>query len=61
MLDALSTPSAAGDERERLLRLLALTTFIVFFQGYMVAPIIPLLSAAFHASEQTTGMIVQPI
>ncbi len=58
MLDALSTPSAAGDERERLLRLLALTTFIVFFQGYMVAPIIPLLSAAFHASEQTTGMIV---
>lgn len=58
MQNALSPQSTAGDQRERLLRLLALTTFIVFFQGYMVAPIIPLLSAAFHAPEQITGMII---
>jgi predicted MFS family arabinose efflux permease len=46
------------DERSSLLRVLALTTFIVFFQGYMVAPIIPLLSKTLHASEQFTGLIV---
>jgi predicted MFS family arabinose efflux permease len=45
-------------ERERLLRLLALTTFIIFFQGYMVAPIIPLLSTVLRAPEQATGLIV---
>jgi MFS family permease len=44
--------------RERLLRLLALTTFIIFFQAYMVAPIIPLLSKTLHSSEQAAGMIV---
>jgi predicted MFS family arabinose efflux permease len=45
-------------ERERLLRLLALTTFIIFFQGYMVAPIIPLLSKVLQAPEEATGLIV---
>ena len=41
------------DERERLLKALALATFIIFFQAYMVAPIIPVLSASFGASVQT--------
>jgi predicted MFS family arabinose efflux permease len=57
----LAQPVPAYDatrERERLLRLLALTTFIIFFQGYMVAPIIPLLSNVLHAPEETTGLIV---
>ena len=45
-------------ERERLLRLLALATFIIFFQGYMVAPIIPLLSTVLQAPEEATGLIV---
>ena len=31
--------SAAIIQRERLLQLLALTTFIIFLQAYMVAPI----------------------
>ena len=31
--------TSATLERERLLRLLALPTFIIFFQGYMVAPL----------------------
>lgn len=45
-------------ERERLLRMLAAITFIIFFQAYMVAPIIPALSKAFGASVQTVGLIV---
>jgi len=44
--------------RERLLKMLAAATFIVFFQGYMVAPIIPTLSSTFGSSIQTVGLIV---
>src|SRR3546814_18096987 len=47
-----------SDERERLLRALALATFIIFFQAYMVAPIIPLLSTCFGTSVQSIGVIV---
>ena len=45
-------------ERERLLRMLAAATFIIFFQAYMVAPIIPALSNAFGISVQTVGLVV---
>lgn len=45
-------------ERERLLQMLAAATFVIFFQAYMVAPIIPALSNAFGASVQTVGLIV---
>lgn len=44
--------------RERLLKMLAAATFIIFFQGYMVAPIIPALSITFGSSVQTVGLIV---
>jgi len=44
--------------RERLLKMLAAATFIIFFQGYMVAPIIPTLSSIFGSSIQTVGLIV---
>ncbi|EIG62876.1 arabinose efflux permease family protein [Bradyrhizobium sp. WSM1253] len=44
--------------RERLLKMLAAATFIIFFQGYMVAPIIPTLSSIFGSSAQTVGLIV---
>jgi predicted MFS family arabinose efflux permease len=44
--------------RERLLWVLSAATFIIFFQAYMVAPIIPALSATFGASVQTVGLIV---
>jgi hypothetical protein len=38
-------PSAISDhQRERLLKMLAAATFIIFFQAYMVAPIIPALA-----------------
>lgn len=46
------------NERERLLRMLSAATFMIFFQAYMVAPIIPTLSNAFGASEQTVGLVV---
>lgn len=45
-------------ERERLLRMLSAATFIIFFQAYMVAPIIPSLSSAFGTSVQTAGLVV---
>ncbi len=44
--------------RERLLKMLAAATFVIFFQGYMVAPIIPTLSSTFGSSVQTVGLIV---
>lgn len=46
------------NERERLLRMLSVATFIIFFQAYMVAPIIPALSNAFGTSVQTAGLVV---
>ena len=52
-------PAAIGERRrELLLRVLAVATFIIFFQGYMVAPIIPTLSTAFRAPVETVGLIV---
>ena len=55
----MSTQSiAVSGERERLLRMLAAATFIIFFQAYMVAPIIPALATAFATSDQTVGLIV---
>lgn len=50
--------SPAHGERERLLRMLAIATFMIFFQAYMVAPIIPALSNAFGTSVQTVGLVV---
>ncbi|OTP67419.1 MFS transporter [Caballeronia sordidicola] len=45
-------------ERERLLWILALATFVIFFQAYMVAPIVPFFSQVFHSPLQTVGLIV---
>lgn len=47
-----------ADDRERLLRMLTAATFIIFFQAYMVAPIIPTLATRFGASVQTVGFVV---
>jgi predicted MFS family arabinose efflux permease len=46
------------DERERLLRILAGATFLIFFQAYMVAPLIPRLAVIFSVSEERIGLIV---
>jgi len=50
--------SAVSNERERLLWMLAGATFIIFFQAYMVAPIIPALSNTFGTSVERVGLIV---
>ncbi len=51
-------PNSETKERERLLRILAAITFLIFFQGYMVAPMIPRLAMAFGVSEQKVGLLV---
>lgn len=38
--------------------MLAAATFIIFFQAYMVAPIIPALAATFGAQVQAVGLMV---
>src|SRR6266851_2528056 len=57
------TPETAArdpdhQERERLLRMLTAATFVIFFQAYMVAPIIPALSNTFGTSVEKVGLIV---
>lgn len=47
-----------GAERERLLRLLATATFVIFFQAYMIAPIIPQLGIYFGTSNEIAGSVV---
>ena len=51
------TPSPSVD-RERLLRLLAGATFLIFFQAFMVAPLLPRLADLFGVSIEAIGLIV---
>jgi len=44
--------------REHLLWLLAAATFLVFFQAYMIAPLIPRLAGVFDVSVQIMGLAV---
>lgn len=46
------------DRRERLLWVLSAATFLIFFQTFMVAPLIPRLAEAFGTSIGTIGLIV---
>ena len=48
----------AEDRREHLLWVLSAATFLIFFQAYMVAPLIPRLSAVFGVSDQAVGFAV---
>ncbi|MBN9604643.1 MAG: MFS transporter [Afipia felis] len=50
--------SQVNNERERLLRMLAAATFVIFFQAFMVAPIIPTLANTFGTSVERVGLIV---
>lgn len=43
---------------ERVVRLLAGLTFLIFFQAYMVAPLIPRLAGEFGASGERVGLAV---
>ena len=52
-----ATPAGLLNQ-ERLLALLVGATFLIFFQLYMVAPLIPRLALAFRVSEQYMGLMV---
>lgn len=49
---------ATQRQGEHLVRLLAAATFLIFFQAYMIAPLIPTLASVFHASAQAIGIAV---
>jgi len=44
--------------RERLLRILSVATFLIFFQGYMVAPMLPHLAAYFGVTLAMIGLVI---
>jgi predicted MFS family arabinose efflux permease len=48
----------ADAENERVLRTLAAAAFLVFFNAYMVAPLIPALAREFGAVERGMGWVV---
>lgn len=52
------TPPRDEAPRERLVRLLSAATFLIFFQAYMVAPLIPRLSDLFGVSPQQIALLV---
>lgn len=52
--------STAGLERDQLnglLRVLSAATFLIFFQAFMVAPLIPRLSTLFAVPVEIIGLI----
>jgi predicted MFS family arabinose efflux permease len=51
-------PTEFVHEREIVLRLGAASSFLIFFQAYLVAPLIPALSRQFHASDRLVGLLV---
>jgi predicted MFS family arabinose efflux permease len=55
---AIPAVSISPAQREELIQTLAAATFLVFFQAYMVAPLIPRLSHTFRVSEQFIGLMV---
>ncbi len=54
----MSSPAVETPRREQLLWVLSAATFLIFFQAYMVAPLIPHLSTVFGASARTIGLVV---
>ncbi|UEC01702.1 MFS transporter [Burkholderia vietnamiensis] len=57
-MDMELTADAASREREQLLKLLAFATFVVFFQAYAIAPMLPQLATFFHSGVRDVGFAV---
>jgi predicted MFS family arabinose efflux permease len=55
---AMSSPAPPQRSREWLLRTLAAATFLIFFQAFMVAPLIPQLAHEFRSSTDVLGLAV---
>lgn len=52
-------PAGGGaDERQRLLHVLAAATFLIFFQAFMIAPLIPALARIFSTRPTVVGIAV---
>jgi predicted MFS family arabinose efflux permease len=52
-------PAGAGaDERQGLLHVLAAATFLIFFQAFMIAPLLPALAEIFSTKPTTVGFAV---
>ena len=47
-----------GTQREGVLHVLSAAAFLIFFQCYLVAPLIPALSKEFHSSTDYLGLLV---
>ena len=47
-----------SDERQALLHVLAAATFLIFFQAFMVAPLIPALARVFSTTPTAVGIAV---
>jgi predicted MFS family arabinose efflux permease len=45
-------------ERERIVRVLVAQVFLIFFQGFMIAPLLPRLSVTFHDSLAAVSALV---
>ena len=58
MAGVVRSPTIDERQQQHLLWVLSAATFLIFFQAYMVAPLIPRLSAVFEVSAQTIGLIV---
>lgn len=58
MNDRRAIMNTHGQRREYLLRLLSAATFLIFFQAFMVAPLLPRLAVMFGTSVQRIGLIV---
>lgn len=46
------------DQRERVVRVLSVAAFLIFFQANMIAPLIPRLSITFGVSDQAIGLLI---
>lgn len=56
--EATSLADSDKERRERLLWVLSAAAFLIFFQAFMIAPLIPRFSEEFGVSPRTIGLIV---
>jgi predicted MFS family arabinose efflux permease len=53
-----SVSQSVSRQHEKILQILSAGTFLIFFQAYTIAPLIPFLTEALSASEQIVGLAV---
>jgi predicted MFS family arabinose efflux permease len=57
-LDTHSDQLLENHEREVVLRVMSAASFLIMFQAYLIAPLIPALALQFHATAQRVGLLV---